>query len=39
MIPRYTTAEMAEIWSDAHRLQTWLRVEVESAAAWERGAT
>ncbi len=35
MIPRYTTPEMARIWSDAHRFEAWLRVEIASAAAWE----
>ena len=35
MIPRYTTPELARIWSDGHRYRTWLRVEIASAAAWE----
>ena len=36
MIPRYTTAEMAEIWSDAHRYKTWTRVELAACEAWEQ---
>ena len=28
MIERYTLAEMAEIWSEEHKLRTWLRVEL-----------
>ena len=28
MIPRYTRAEMATIWSDENRFRTWLAVEV-----------
>ncbi len=36
MIPRYTAPELAAIWTDAHRFETWLRVEIASAAAWER---
>jgi len=33
MIARYTHPEMGRIWSDEHRYQTWLRVEVAAAAA------
>lgn len=33
MIPRYTHPEMGRIWSDEHRYQTWLRVEVAAAEA------
>jgi adenylosuccinate lyase len=35
MIPRYSTPEMSRIWSDAHRFETWLKVEIASASAWE----
>jgi adenylosuccinate lyase len=35
MIPRYTPPALARIWSDAHRLETWLRVEIAATAAWE----
>lgn len=35
MIPRYSTPELVALWSDAHRMKTWLRVEIASAAAWE----
>ncbi|UCH11567.1 MAG: adenylosuccinate lyase, partial [Fidelibacterota bacterium] len=28
MISRYTTPEMGHIWSDAHKYETWLRVEI-----------
>jgi adenylosuccinate lyase len=35
MIPRYTAPELSALWSDAHRMKTWLRVEIASAAAWE----
>ncbi|MDR5709211.1 MAG: adenylosuccinate lyase [Armatimonadota bacterium] len=37
MIPRYTTPEMAELWSERTKLATWLEVElltVEAQAAW-----
>jgi adenylosuccinate lyase len=36
VIPRYTTDEMAAIWSDANRMRTWTRVEVAACRAWER---
>ena len=28
MIPRYTTPEMGRIWSDQHKYETWLKVEI-----------
>lgn len=28
MIERYTLPEMGEIWTDAYKLNTWLRVEI-----------
>ena len=33
MIARYTHPEMGRIWSDEHRYETWLRVEVAAAEA------
>ena len=35
MIPRYSTTEMTEPWSDASRARAWLRVEIACVAAWE----
>lgn len=35
MIPRYTTPEMAAIWSDANRYRRWLDVELAATEAWE----
>ncbi|MBI3265185.1 MAG: adenylosuccinate lyase [Acidobacteria bacterium] len=38
MIPRYTHPEMGRIWSDQHRYETWLAVEIAAAEAMaERG--
>ncbi|MGB2694639.1 MAG: adenylosuccinate lyase [Dehalococcoidia bacterium] len=34
MIPRYSRPEMARIWSDAHKYETWLRVEIAVCEAW-----
>ena len=28
MIPRYSRPEMARVWSDEHKYDTWLRVEI-----------
>lgn len=36
MIPRYTTSEMAEIWSDANRFKVWFDVEIAACEAWEK---
>jgi adenylosuccinate lyase len=36
MIERYTRPEMAAIWSDEHKLDTWLRVEVLVCEGWAR---
>ena len=33
MIPRYTHPEMGRIWSEQHRYETWLQVEVAAAEA------
>jgi adenylosuccinate lyase len=35
MIPRYTRPELAEMWSDRHRYETWLSVELAVCAAME----
>src|SRR5439155_796271 len=38
MIPRYTRPEMARVWSDANKLDSWLTVEIAVCEAWaERG--
>ncbi len=34
MIGRYSRPEMAEIWSEEHKLRTWLKVEVLACEAW-----
>jgi adenylosuccinate lyase len=34
MIPRYTRPEMGRIWSDEHRTELWLRVEIAVCEAW-----
>ncbi len=34
MIERYTLPEMGRIWSDQHRLETWMEVEVLALEAW-----
>jgi adenylosuccinate lyase len=36
LIPRYTTDEMHALWSDAHRFETWTRVELAATRAWEK---
>jgi adenylosuccinate lyase len=39
MIPRYTRPEMGRIWSEEHKLELWLRVELAVCEAWgELGA-
>ena len=39
MIPRYSRPEMAQVWSDEHKFDTWLRVEIAVCQAWgEQGA-
>src|ERR1700682_5516146 len=35
MIPRYVTPQMRQIWSDAHKLSLWFKVEVASVWAYE----
>jgi adenylosuccinate lyase len=34
MIPRYSHPDMARVWSDQHKLETWLRVEIAVSEAW-----
>ncbi|HQH79004.1 MAG TPA: adenylosuccinate lyase [Synergistaceae bacterium] len=34
MIDRYATPEMAALWSEEHRFQTWLEVELAACQAW-----
>lgn len=34
MIPRYTRPEMGRVWSDEHRMELWLQVEVAVCEAW-----
>jgi adenylosuccinate lyase len=36
MIERYTRPEMARVWSDEHKLDTWLRVEILVCEGWAR---
>src|SRR5918992_1978913 len=36
MIPRYTHPEMGRIWSDQHKYETWLQVEIAAAEAMAR---
>src|SRR5665213_477450 len=35
MIPRYTRPELTRLWSDGHRYETWLRVELAACTAME----
>ena len=37
MIARYTRPELVELWSDSHRYETWLRVELAACEAMEVG--
>jgi adenylosuccinate lyase len=34
MIPRYTRPEMGRVWSEEHKLELWLRVEMAVCEAW-----
>jgi adenylosuccinate lyase len=36
MIERYTRPEMARLWSEEHKLNTWLRVEILVCEGWAR---
>jgi adenylosuccinate lyase len=39
MISRYTRPELARLWSDRHRYETWLRVELAACEAMEAAGT
>src|SRR5450432_768026 len=39
MIPRYTRPELTRLWSDHHRYETWLRVELAACTAMEAAGT
>src|ERR1041384_3203965 len=39
MIPRSTRRELTELWSDSHRYETWLRVELAACAEMEKAGT
>ena len=34
MIPRYSRPEMAQVWSEEHKYETWLQVEIAVCEAW-----
>ncbi len=34
MIPRYSRPEMAQVWSEEHKYDMWLRVEIAACEAW-----
>ncbi len=34
MIPRYSRPEMAQVWSEEHKYDTWLQVEIAACEAW-----
>jgi len=36
MIDRYTLPKMREIWSEEHKFQTWLKVEIAACEAWAK---
>ncbi len=36
MIPRYTRPEMAEIWTDRHKYDIWLKIEVMAVEGWAK---
>jgi adenylosuccinate lyase len=36
MIDRYTLPKMREIWSEEHKFQTWLEVEIAACEAWAK---
>jgi len=39
VIPRYSRPEMAQVWSEEHKFDAWLRVEIAVCEAWsEQGA-
>src|SRR5579871_5652728 len=39
MISRYTRPELSELWSDRHRYETWLKVELAACAEMEAEGT
>ncbi|MFN0070652.1 MAG: adenylosuccinate lyase [Chloroflexota bacterium] len=39
MIPRYSNPEMARVWSDEHKMEVWLRVEIAACEAWAAAGT
>jgi adenylosuccinate lyase len=39
MIPRYTRPELTALWSEGHRYETWLRVELAACRALEAAGT
>ena len=39
MIPRYSRTEMTNVWSDNHKFQTWLQVEVAATQGWAKEGT
>jgi adenylosuccinate lyase len=39
MISRYTRPELSELWSDRHRYETWLKVELSACAEMEAAGT
>ncbi len=36
MIERYTLPEMRQVWTDEHRLELWLKIEIEACEGWAR---
>ena len=34
MIPRYSRTEMAQVWSEEYKYDTWLQVEIAACEAW-----
>jgi len=38
VIPRYSRPEMARVWSDEHKYESWLRVEIAACEAWAEQA-
>ncbi|MDR3046866.1 MAG: adenylosuccinate lyase [Bacteroidales bacterium] len=36
MIPRYSRSEMSSVWTEENKFNAYLRVEIESAAAWSK---
>ena len=36
MIPRYSRPEMRAVWTEENKFNAYLKVEIESAAAWSK---